>query len=147
MTVKYLHSTSSSGTFKPQKLVQALSPYVLILVFIYVASQIGIAFNLEFVKSSEVLCFPHNQFLIIYIIIFHLQVKFLNMSTHFRQYKNQQSYNFIKNPIKYLELVSISKNLEIAILSALTSQILVAFLHHKIFLLLLFSLQVSTLLY
>ena len=38
MTVKYLHSTSASGTFKPQKLVQALSPYVLILVFIYVAS-------------------------------------------------------------------------------------------------------------
>ena len=38
MTVKDSHSISSSGTFKPRKLVKALLPYVLILVLIYVSS-------------------------------------------------------------------------------------------------------------
>ena len=38
MTVKGSHSISYSGTFKPRKLVQTLSPYVIVLVFIYVSS-------------------------------------------------------------------------------------------------------------
>ena len=33
MTVTYWHSISSSGTFKPRKLLQTLSPYVLFFSF------------------------------------------------------------------------------------------------------------------
>ena len=48
MTVKDSHSTSFCGTFKSQKLVKTVSPYVLILVFIYH----GKTFNSIVFKSS-----------------------------------------------------------------------------------------------
>ena len=50
-------------------------------------------------------------------------------------------------PIKYLELVFVLTNFEIAKLSTLTFQILVGFLHHQTFLLLVLSPRASPLLY
>ena len=38
ITAEDLHSYPSSGTFKPQKVIQILSPYGLNLVFIYLSS-------------------------------------------------------------------------------------------------------------
>ena len=52
----------------------------------------------------------------------------------------------LKYPIKYLDLVFVSTNFEMTILSTLTFQICIGFLRHEIFLLLLLSLQISTLL-
>ena len=46
-----------------------------------------------------------------------------------------------KYPIKYFELVFVSSNFGRTILSTLTSQIFIAFLHHKYFLLILLSRQ------
>ena len=65
MTVKYSHSISSSSTFKPQKLVWTLSPYVPILVFIYVSSLTDKAFNSIFFKSSvsvQIVLYFSNSF-------------------------------------------------------------------------------------
>ena len=52
----------------------------------------------------------------------------------------------LKYPIKYLDLVFVSTNFEMTILSTLTFQICIGFLRHEIFLLLLLSFQISTLL-
>ena len=53
-----------------------------------------------------------------------------------------------KYPTKYLKLVFVLINFEIAILSTLTTQISIGFfLKHKTLILLLLSLQISTLLY
>ena len=49
-----------------------------------------------------------------------------------------------KYPVKYSELVFVSTNFEITILSKLTSQIIIVFLHYNTFLLLLLSRQIST---
>ena len=53
MNVKDLLSISSSGTFKSQELVWTLSPYAPILVFIYLSSQIGEAFDSIFLSHPS----------------------------------------------------------------------------------------------
>ena len=51
MILKDPHSTLSSNTFKPQKVVSTLLIYVLILIFIYLSSKTGKVFNSVFFYS------------------------------------------------------------------------------------------------
>ena len=53
MTVKDSHSISSSDTFKSRKLVQTLSSYVYILIFIYLSSETGKAFKVACVVDIK----------------------------------------------------------------------------------------------
>ena len=88
MTLKHLHSTSSFGIVKPRKLVETLSPYVPILVFIYQLSETGKAFNSIIFKSlflvKMVLHFSNSLTLRKEINLLCLYLKNFKISGHFR---------------------------------------------------------------
>ena len=108
MTVKDSHSLSSSGTFKPQK-----SPYVLILVFIYLSSQTGKAFHSIFFKYSisvQIALHYSNSFSS--FIRKGINLLFVSLSPSLTLgvlgvIKTNGLIAFSKYRIKYLELVSV----------------------------------------
>ena len=88
MTLKHSHSTSSFGIVKSRKLIEALSPYVPVLVLIYQLSETGKAFNSIIFKSlflvQMVLYFSNSLTLRKEINLLCLYLKNFKISGHFR---------------------------------------------------------------
>ena len=131
---------SSSGTFKPQKLVQALSPYV-ILFFIYLPSQakhlkqFGKALNSILIQIALNFYNSFSSFIQkdINLLLLYLSLNILSNPLICGNIKTNNLLTLSEYLVKYLELVFVSTNFEITILSILTSQIFIGFFSSKKF--------------
>ena len=123
------------------------------LFWFYLSSKTGKTFNSIFFESlilvQMVLYFSNSFSLSIWKEINLLLLSFtLNVLTYPLILGNSKTNGLTtlsKYTIKYLEFVFVSTNFEITILSNLTSQIIIVFLHYNTFLLLLLSRQISAL--